>query len=278
MSTNSNEHLLTKKDLHRFFWQSQAFVSGFNYTKEEAPGFVFSMMPVIEKVYNNEEDKKRAYLRHTELFLTEARMSHLVLGITAAMEEQNALMKDDFDEDSINAIKTALMGPLAGIGDSLYHGTLRPLIAGLAVSMIAASNYTSPAGSILFLLVMAGVGQAIRYFGIMKGYEKGFELVDKIQNSGLLQRITKYAGIVACIVIGGWVSSFVWVSTPLSFTSGETTIALQSVLDGLMPNLLPLITTLICYWLLKKKKISPVWLIIGVMVVGIILYALGIVA
>ena len=48
---NETKRLLTKKDLNRFFWQSQGFVSGFNYTKEEAPGFVFSMMPVIKKVY-----------------------------------------------------------------------------------------------------------------------------------------------------------------------------------------------------------------------------------
>lgn len=269
--------LLSKKDLNRFYWQSQGFVSGFNYTKEEAPGFVFSMMPVIEKVYKTEEEKKEAYKRHTELFLTEARLSHLVLGITAAMEEQNAL-NPDFDEDSINAVKTALMGPLAGIGDSLYHGTLRPLTAGIAVSLITASNYTNPFGAILFVLVMAGVGQGLRWWGIHQGYEKGFELVDKIQNSGLLQRLTKYAGIVASVVIGGWVSAFVWFSTPLAFTSGETTITLQSVLDSLMPNLLPLLFTLLCYWLLKKKKTNPVILMLGVMISGVILYLLGIIA
>ena len=272
-----SKRILTKKDLHKFYWQSQAFVSGFNYTKEEGPGFVYSMMPIIERVYESEDDKWEAYARHNELFLTEARMSHLVLGITAAMEEQNAINKGEFDENSINAIKTALMGPLAGIGDSLYHGTLRPLVAGIAVSMIAATGYTSPLGAIFFLLVMAGVGQAIRYFGIMKGYEKGFDLVNQIQSSGLLQKITKYAGIVACIVIGGWVSAFVWVSTLLSFTSGKTTIALKDVLNGLIPNLLPLATTLICYWLLKKKNVSPVVLILGVMVVGVILFALGII-
>ena len=276
-AVNEEKRLLTKKDIRKFFWQSQGFVSGFNYTKEEAPGFVYSMMPIIEKIYKTEDEKKRAYERHNELFLTEARMSHIILGITAAMEEQNALKGDEFDEDSINAIKSALMGPFAGIGDSLYHGTLRPLIAGLAVSMIAASGYTSPLGAILFLIVMAGVGQAIRYFGITKGYEKGFDLVEKIQSSGLLQKVTRYAGIVACVVIGGWISGFVWVSTPISWTSGETVIQLQSVLDGILPNLLPLITVLTCYWLLKKKNVSPVVLIVGVMVVGVILYALGII-
>lgn len=270
------DKILTKKDILKFYIQSQGFVSGFNYTKEEAPGFVFSMMPIIEKVYDNEEDKKKAYTRHTELFLTEARLSHVVLGMTAAMEEQNAV-NPDFDEDSINAVKTALMGPLAGIGDSLYHGTLRPLAAGLAVSIIAASNYSSALGSVIFLLIMAGVGQALRYFGIVKGYEKGFELVERFQKSGLLQKLTKYAGILACVMIGGWVSAFVWFGTPLSYTAGETTVLLQSSLDGLVPNFLPLSFTLLCYWLLKKKRVSPVLLMVLTMVVGIVLYLLGII-
>ena len=121
---------LSRKDLWKLYIYSQGFVSGFNYEKQEAPGFTFSMIPVIEKVYKNEEDKKDAYRRHTELFLTEARLSHFVIGVTAAMEERNA-NEHDIDPVSINAIKAALMGPLAGIGDSLYHGTLRPIIAGL---------------------------------------------------------------------------------------------------------------------------------------------------
>lgn len=267
---------LTKHDIRKLFWYSQAFVSGFNYEKEEAPGFVFSMMPVVEKVYSTEEEKKEAYRRHTELFLTEARLSHLVIGITAAMEEQNA-MDEDFDADSINAVKTALMGPLAGIGDSLYHGTLRPLIAGLAVSIIAASNYTSALGAVLFLLVMAGVGQALRYFGIVKGYEKGVGLVAALQSNGIIQKLTKYAGIVACVVIGGWIPSLVWLSIPWSYTAGETVVSLQSTLDSMMPNLLPLCVTLLCYRMLSKKM-SPVMLMILLMVVGVVLYAVGILA
>lgn len=276
MAQMAESNKLTKKDIHKLFWYSQAFVSGFNYEKEEAPGFVFSMMPVIEKVYDNDDEKRDAYRRHTEMFLTEARMSHLVIGITAAMEEENA-HSEEFDADSINSIKTALMGPLAGIGDSLYHGTLRPLIAGFAVSLIAASNYTNPLGSILFVLVMAGIGQAIRYLGIVKGYEKGVSLVATLQSSGIIQKLTKYAGILACVVIGGWIPSLVWLSIPWSYTAGETVVSLQSTLDGMMPNVLPLCVTLLCYKLLDKKT-SPVILMIVLMIAGVILHALGILA
>lgn len=267
---------LSKQDIRKLFWYSQGFVSGFNYEKEEAPGFVFSMMPVIEKVYDNDEDKKAAYRRHTELFLTEAHLSHLVIGITAAMEEQNS-QSDDFDADSINAIKTALMGPMAGIGDSLYHGTLRPLVAGFAVSMITASNYTSALGCVLFVLIMGGIGQLIRYLGITKGYEQGVSLVATLQSSGIIQKLTKYAGIVACVVIGGWIPSLVWLSIPWSYTAGETVVSLQSTLDSMMPNVLPLCLTLLCYKLLSKK-VTPVVLMLLLMVAGVILYALGFLA
>ncbi|WP_040214987.1 PTS system mannose/fructose/sorbose family transporter subunit IID [Clostridium polynesiense] len=274
MSEKNDLRRLSKKDLLKMYIYSQAFVSGFNYSKQEAPGFTFSMIPVVEKVYDNEPEKIEAYKRHTELFLTEARLSHFVLGITAAMEERNAVDKD-IDPISINAIKAALMGPLAGIGDSLYHGTLRPIMAGLAVSLVIGSNYTSMVGPVLFLLVMAVVGQLLRYFGIMKGYQKGVELVEKIQSGGLLQKMTRLASIAAYVVIGGFVYKFVTIKIPFAYTAGETTVAIQSVLDGMIPGLLPLLYTLLMLYLMDKKKMSPVVLMLVTMLVGVVGFAVG---
>jgi len=48
---------LSKKDIWKLFFYSQGFVTGFNYSKQEAPGYTFSMIPVIEKVYDNDKDK-----------------------------------------------------------------------------------------------------------------------------------------------------------------------------------------------------------------------------
>ena len=268
---------LTKKDLWKLFFYSEGFVTGFNYEKQEAPGFTFSMIPVIEKVYTNEEDKKEAYRRHAELFLTEARLSHFVIGLTAAMEERNA-NEQDIDPVSIGAIKSALMGPLAGIGDSLYHGTLRPIMAGIAISMVIASNYTSVMGPILFVLVMGAVGQALRFMGIFKGYEKGVAFVGVMQSSGLISKMTRYAGIAAFVVIGGFVSKFVSMSIPWSYTAGETQVSIQSTLDSMVPGLLPVLYTLFMLWLMKKKKMNPIVLMIITMLIGVIGYAGGILA
>ncbi len=272
---NVSLNQINKKDLLKFYIYSQAFVSGFNYEKQEAPGTVFSLIPIIEKIYQDEDEKIEAYQRHTELFLTEARLSHLILGITAAMEEEYAT-KRAIDPSSIAAIKSALMGPFAGIGDSLYHGTLRPIMAGLAVSLITASGYTNPMGAILFLIIMAGVGQMLRYFGIMQGYKQGIALVAKIQNSGLLQRLTKYASIAALVVLGGFVSSLVAVNLGFSYTAGEQVVSLQKTLDAMMPSVLPLLLTLFSYWLIDKNKIGPVPLMFLVMISGIILSLIGV--
>ena len=235
------------------------------------------VIPVLEKVYSDPEEKKDAYRRHTELFLTEARLSHFVIGLTAAMEERNA-NEHDFDPVSIGAIKSALMGPLAGIGDSLYHGTLRPIMAGLAISMVIASNYTSVLGPVIFVAVMAIVGQVIRYIGIFKGYEKGVAFVGAMQSSGMISKMTRYAGIAAYVVIGGFVSNFVSMSIPWSYMAGETEVSIQTTLDRMVPGLLPVLYTLLMLWLMKKKKANPILLMLLTMAVGVIGYACGILA
>lgn len=277
MTTSVKDTKLNRRDLWKLYFYSQGFVTGFNYTKQEGPGFAFSMIPVLEKVYKNDDEKREAYNRHTELFLTEARLSHFVIGLTAAMEERYASEKD-ISPDSIGAIKSALMGPLAGIGDSLYHGTLRPIMAGLGISLIEASGYTNPFGAILFVLVMAFVGQALRWLGIFKGYELGVDFVAKVQSSGLLDKLTYYAGIAAFTVIGGFANRFVNIKLAWEYKAGETVVSLQNTMDNIMPGLLPVLYTLLMFYLLDKKKVGAVTLILITMVVGILGVLTGIIA
>lgn len=261
--------IITKQDLWKVFGYALAIESGCPTTKQEAPGFTQGLIPLIEKVYKTKEEKAEAYERHTQLFLTEGRMAATCVGIAGAMEERNALV-GDIDVESINAVKVALMGPLAGIGDSLLHGTLRPIMAGLAISMAAASDYRSAVGPILFLIVMTVVGMLMRYFGIFKGYEGGLKLVANMQEGGMLDKLTKYAGIAAFIVAGGFISALVYMNFAVTFQSGDSVIALQDVLDGLMPNLVPLLYTLLMFYLINKKKVNIVLLMLGTIILGVI--------
>lgn len=263
-----SEKKLTRKDLWKMFYWCQWFTSGNNYEKFEYQGFTNALFPVFDRLYGDDKEKMiEAYQRHNELFLTECQCSKLCMGIAAAMEEK-AANDPNFPVESIQGVKAAMMGPLAGIGDTLYHGTLRPIFAGIAVSMIQASNYTSPLGSIFFFLVMGGIGQLINWFGIFKGYEKGVELVADIESSGMIDKIREYASILGCVIMGGFSSAFVTLNLAIEIPAGDSVISIQNTLNGLIPRLLPLSYTLFCYWLITKKKVNPILLMVLTIVVG----------
>ena len=276
-NVDNEERHLSKKTLWSTYFHALGIESGCSNTKQEAPGFLQGILPVIDEVYQDPKDRADAYVRHTQLFLTEGRMASFCIGISAAMEERNA-KHHDIDPESINQIKVALMGPLAGIGDSLIHGTLRPIMAGLACSMIMASGYTSPIGSLVFWVVMTVVEMVVRYIGIFKGYQGGLNFVAQLQSGGALDKITYYAGIAAAIVCGGFISSLVTINLGIAFTAGEEVIELQTVLNSLMPNLLPLLLTLLMVWLMNKKKVNMILLMCIVFLMGIVGVGLGILA
>ena len=273
----TEERHLSDRTLWKTYFYSLAIESGCSNTKQEAPGITQGMIPIIEEVYTEHQDKVDAYERHNQLFLTEGRMASFCIGISGALEERYAKHRD-IDPHSINQIKVALMGPLAGIGDSLLHGTLRPIMAGLACSMAMASNYTSAIGSVIFFAVMAITGLTVRYFGIFKGYQSGLTLITKLQSGGVLDKITKYAGIAAALVCGGFIPALVSIKLGIAFQVGEGVMLLQDVLDSLIPNLLPLCLTMLMYYLMTKKNANMILLMIVLFVLGIVGVASGVLA
>ena len=129
--TAASERKLGKKELMSVFWRSFTINASFNYERQMSQGFVYSMIPALKKLYPAKEDLAQSLTRHGEFFNVTPMVAPLVMGITAAMEEENT-KSDDFDINSVNGVKAALMGPLSGIGDSIFWGTLRPLAAGIA--------------------------------------------------------------------------------------------------------------------------------------------------
>jgi len=224
------------------------------------------MMPVIEKYYDDPEEKKEAYERHMEYFLTNDITSAIPVGVSAAMEERYAT-EGDIDPDSINAVKTALMGPLAGLGDSLLNGTARPILAGIAISLITAG--LGWVGPIFFIIGMSIVSLGVRYLGVFQGYRQGVKFVEKIQSSGLISRISELAAIAAYVIVGGFIPALVVISIPIVYQSGDTVLSIQETLDGLMPGILGMLYTGLMYLLISKKKVSAVKLILMTMIVGI---------
>lgn len=270
MNTNkkiiSERYGITKRDFRKVFWRSFTLLGSYNYERMEALGFDYSMMPVLKKIYKDDKDKlAEALSRHMETFNMTVAPSTFVMGIAIAMEEKYA-KDENFDVNSINAIKLALMGPLSGIGDTFFWGIFRILAAAIGVSFALKGNPIAP---FVFLFLFNLPHFIVRYFGLFIGYHNGNEFLSKIEASGQMSLFTYCAGIVGITAVGCMIATQVAVSSPLSFTISGNKIVIQEYLDQIMPQLLPLVTTLCVYWCLKKK-VKVGYIMGGIIIIGFI--------
>ena len=253
-----------RKMLKKAFWRSFTLYAAVSPAKQGASGFCYSLMPFINKFYKNDEEGKKAALSRS--------MSYFNTTITC-MEKKNSEQKD-FDANSINAVKSSLMGPLAGIGDSIFWGVLRVIAAGIAVGLGSAGNVLAP---LVFLILFNVPSILIKYYGTFFGYKLGSEYIQKMYASGLMNILTKAASIVGLIMVGGMTASMVTFKSTFELSmKGESILNLQKMLDQIFVGIVPLGLTLLCYYLLKKKNISITVLIIGVIILSVLLSVLGI--
>lgn len=275
MNKASKDVRLTKKDLFNMFIRSNFLQANWNYERMQALGYCFSMLPVIRRLYQGKE-RIKALKRHLEFFNTQPFVAAPIHGITAAMEEERA-NGANIDDSAINGIKVGLMGPLAGVGDPIFWGTLRPVLAALGASMALSGNI---AGPLLFFVLFNVVRLGFRWYGIKYGYQKGTDIV-KDMGGSKLQKLTEGASILGLFVMGALVCKWTSVNVPVVVSSitmqnGETvTTTVQEILNQLMPGLIPLIMTFICMELLRKK-VNTLWIIFGLFAIGIAGYAFGI--
>ena len=266
--------MITKKDLRHLFLRSWTIMCSWNYERQMHMGFMYGMAPILDKLYKNKpEERKEAYRRHMEFFNCTPQMTGFIMGLAASMEEQNAKAEDDsFQAESISMVKTSLMGPFAGIGDSFFQGTLRIITFGIGLSF---AQQGSVLGPILAILLFAVPSILLGYYGTVLGYESGNKYLAKLYQEGIMDRVMQFASIVGLAAVGGMVASMVTITTPLTFTTGGTELVLQDMLDSIFPKLLPLIFTLGIYSLIQKK-VNTNLLLLGIVICGIILGAFGI--
>lgn len=270
--TTSNKHQLTKKDLNSVFWRSFGLEWDWNYERQMNMGYCYCMLPIIKRLYPKKEDQIAAMKRHLEFFNSTPHLSTLILGISAAMEESNA-NDPDFDTESINSVKVSLMGPLAGIGDSFIWGTLRIIATGVGISLATQGNILGP---ILFLLIFNIPAQGLRYYLMQAGYKLGSGFLAKIQENGLMAKLTYAASVLGLTVVGGMTAENVAINFPLKFGSGDEATTLNDVFNNIMPGLMPLLFTLLVYYLLKKKNVKTTTLLLVCVVIGLVGSFLGI--
>ncbi|NDL62500.1 PTS mannose transporter subunit IID [Acerihabitans arboris] len=267
---------LTPGDVRAVFIRSNLFQGSWNFERMQALGFCFSMVPVIRRLYpENNEDRKQAIRRHLEFFNTHPYVAAPVLGVTMAMEEQRA-NGAPIDDAAINGLKVGLMGPLAGVGDPIFWGTVRPVFAALGAGIAMSGSLLGP---LLFFILFNAVRLATRYYGVAYGYKKGVDIVNDM-GGGFLQKLTEGASILGLFVMGALVNKWTHVNIPMVVSritgpDGQTTVTtVQTILNQLMPGLVPLLLTFGCMWLLRRK-VNALWIIVGFFAIGIFGYWIG---
>lgn len=264
---------LTKSDLVKTWLWEQSDEAAYNYERLQALGLTNMMIYPIKKLYPKERQAEELK-KYMVFFNTEPHMIGPVIhGIALSMEEARANGAKISAED-INGVRTGLMGPAAGIGDTVQQGILFPILASIGATMALDHNYFGP---VMFTLVFLLIIYSIGYGMFMYGYKKGKESVISILKSGLLDKVTKAFSIVGLMVVGTMAATRVTIKTPLIWHVGQSTIKLQSLFNQLAPSLIPLLITLLVWWLLRKK-INATWIVVGIFVVGILCSYLGVFA
>ena len=262
---------LSKKDRLSVALRSTFLQGSWNYERMQNGGWCFAMIPAIKKLYTTKEDQIAALKRHLEFFNTHPYVASPVIGVTLALEEDKA-NGAPVEDSAIQGVKVGMMGPLAGIGDTLFW-TLLPTIMGSIAGYMALEG--NPIGVILWLIVNL-IFICIRTQLMWIGYREGTKLITKVGSK--LARITDAASVLGLTVVGALSATVVTAKTPLAFQMGEVNLAVADLLDKIMPSMISVATVLVLYKLLGKKGMKITTLILIVIIFSMICSALGILA
>jgi PTS system mannose-specific IID component len=273
MTEEGRKVSLSRSDVQRSFWLWTFFShANYNYERLQGTAFAHAMTPIIRKLYTDPEDIKAALKRHLVFFNTEPNIGGVIHGAVIAMEEQRA-NGAPIDDDDINSVKSGLMGPMAGIGDSITQGTITTILISIGIGIAAAGN---PLGSILYLVLEVGIMLALAYFMWMQGYDRGREGITTILRSGIMDRVLTGAGVLGNMVMGALTFQFVNIYLTLSWNidvgNGQTKLfdVNRDLLSAIMPGLLPLGFTLLVWYLIARRRVSAITLLVAILVISMV--------
>ncbi|MEG0277464.1 MAG: PTS system mannose/fructose/sorbose family transporter subunit IID [Coprobacillus sp.] len=265
-----------KKLVRSVFWRSMWLMFCTSYTKQQGTTFGWTMIPYLEDIYGKETDEfYEAMSRHEDFFNTTPGMSPFIFSLVITMEQERKIALDagnEFDDSSIESIKVALMGPFAGIGDSVYSGALRIIATGIALGFCQTGSWLGP---ILFALIYNIPNVLIRYLGASFGIKLGSTYIAQALESGAIKAFTKGFSVLGLIMTGAMTAQYVSFKTTYVADFGGATFNLQKVLDQIMPGLLPLGITMAAFFYLRKKN-KPVTVLLFMFAVSVLLTVLGI--
>lgn len=255
---------LDKKTLNKMVWMSCFLQASFNYERMQAAGWLYGILPGLEKIHTNKEDLSKSMKHNLDFFNTHPFLVTFVMGIILSLEQQKA------DTQTIRAVRVAAMGPLGGIGDAIFWFTLVPITAGITANMAIGGSLLGP---ILFLLIFNIVQFGLRYWLMYWSYNLGSKAIDILTKNA--KEFTRSASLLGVFIVGALTSNYGATKLAIEIPNGESPIVIQNILDGILPNIIPLGLTLMLFVLLKKKNWKPVTCIALLLVIGIVGAGIG---
>lgn len=275
---------LSKKVLNKMVWRSLFLQASFNYERMQAAGWLYGILPGLEEIHKNKEDLSASMKHNLDFFNTHPFLVTFVMGIVLSLEQQKA------DINTIRAVRVAAMGPLGGIGNAIFWFTLVPITAGITANMALQGNIVAP---FIFLIIFNLVQFTIRYWLMYWSYDLGTKAIEVLTKNA--KEFTHAASMLGVFIVGALTCNYGATSLKIVLKNGTTSqevtkyvlkgseivaekvnevvpalIDIQKIIDGILPQLIPLVFTLGLYFLIKKKGWTPIKCILLLLVVGIV--------
>ena len=269
---------VSKKSLNSSFWRwFYGNLTCFSHEHMQTFGYMWSMLPIIQELYETKDEQAEKLQTYYPFFNTEPQIGSIVVGITAGLEEARANGAEEIDDEMINGIRAGLI-----------VGTYIPVLLGIALGLAEGGSIIGP----LFYIVVWNVTSIFFQKWIYnKGYELGGSAVEVIvgeQATALRESVIVMGQVIVGAMAGTWVS----ITTSVQLTTSiqnktemviegskviekvtgtqEVPVLLQEKLDGAFPGVLTLLFVLGCWWLMAKKAISPIKIMLLMVVVAIV--------
>ncbi len=274
---NTKKSLIPKSALIKAWLVWETFPQTcYNYERMMGQVVAHMFSVIIGFLYkNNPEKRKEVMKRQIEFFNVHIEFGACILGMAVALEEQKA-MGEEIPGEFITNLKTSLMGPLAGMGDTIWQGVVIPILLAVCIDLTRSGD-GNILGPIIYAVVIIAAAYGLSYWNFMFGYKAGSEAIMDFLEKSVLNKLIKGASIMGCMVMGGLVVNYVTAICGLEIVSSTSVYNIQeSFLDMVCPKILPLGVTLLVYYLMSKRRWSSVKIIGLIILIGIVGGATGI--
>lgn len=270
---------ITKKDVTKAYLRWH-FANEIPHSFERylAASLLYALMPILRKLYKDDDALKAAYKRQLLFFNTQLSWGGgVITGLMASMEEQRA--KEEYEKSEITMqddlmynTKAGLMGALAGIGDAIDSGTVQYIFIAIAVPWAQQGN---PLGALFPFVCFALYQVSLGLFFAHQAFSMGRNATGLMASTGVKTAIDTLS-VLGLYMMGILAGNYVNVSSSLKFDISGKEFVVQDILNSVAPGILPLAVVMGVYWFYNKKGLKVTSALLWLTLILIVLAGVGI--